>query len=51
MVKQYKALGAAEFDAAAARSRHQAVNWLNRMFTTEPIIAFNKSVMVDFYFT
>ena len=51
MVKQYKALCAAESDVAATRSQHQAVIWLNRIFATDPIIAFDKSVMVDFYFT
>ena len=51
LVAHYQALGATESEAEPSRQWHQAVNWLNRMFSTEPAIGFNKKVMVDFYFT
>ena len=52
-MRHYNALATAGSDAATTRARHSAVNWMNQMFATEPIVNFdvNKLVMVDFYFT
>ena len=50
MVKHYQALCAVGNETDKTKLRQKAVYLLNRMFATEPLIAANGQIMVDFHF-
>ena len=51
VVRHYQILSTVGHNDMTNRARHMSVNWLSRMFATEPLVnKDNSSIMIDFYF-